>query len=467
MYKDIHIYHINDLHSHFKNWPQTQRFMNEQKHFHEEKGEDVLFFDLGDFMDRSHPLTEATDGRANVNMMDSLPLNAVTIGNNEGIGNRKDVLNHLYDRADFPVVVANLFDEETGKRPDWAEPWLVLKTKNDMRVGIVGLTAPLYLSYLPNGWVPKESDDVLPKILAELRSRSDFIILLSHMGIREDERLAKRYPEFDVILGAHTHHVLPEGGMIKDTLLTGGGKWGQYIGHTVISHIKGQVKNKTTELIACTNLPQEKEDLNRVNQLRQKGNNLLAKQEIATIPFTFRTDWLFATDLVYLGLDAICDYACSEIGILNSGLFLEDLPAGTVTKETIHRILPHPMRLIVCRMTGKAFKALIWGMEEMRHNLLTRPVTGMGFRGKIFGELVYKGIEVNQEEALIYHQGLPIRDDQLIEFVTVDHYRYISFFPLIEEKGSIKLLTPYFLREIFSLYFNKQYPISENNEVKV
>ena len=39
----------------------------------------VVTIDLGDFSDRCHPLTEATDGRANVAIMNTLAYDLVTI----------------------------------------------------------------------------------------------------------------------------------------------------------------------------------------------------------------------------------------------------------------------------------------------------------------------------------------------------------------------------------------------------
>ena len=79
------------------------------------RGKTVVTIDLGDFSDRCHPLTEATDGRANVAIMNTLAYDLVTIGNNEGIGNSKKQLEHLYDQATFEVVLANL-EEPKPKR---------------------------------------------------------------------------------------------------------------------------------------------------------------------------------------------------------------------------------------------------------------------------------------------------------------------------------------------------------------
>ena len=458
--EELHLYHINDLHSHFENWPKIRRYLNQKKKEHEENDEDVLLFDIGDFLDRVHPLTEATDGKANIQLMNSVPFDAVTIGNNEGIGNNKHVLNRLYQDAKFPVVLANLFDVEDLSMPDWATPSLVIETKKGIRVGVIGLTAPLYLSYLPNGWQPKESYEILPSLLQTLENQTDMIVLLSHMGIIEDEHMAEMYEDIDVIIGGHTHHVLPTGRLIDQTMLTGGGKWGKYIGHTVIRHQEQEIVSIDTELIACDDLTDQPQDAIEINRLWSKGKEMLAQEGVAELPRSFHTDWQEHTDLVDIGLDAITQFAKVDIGILNSGLFLEDLSAGLVTKETLHSILPHPMRLITCELDGKTFRELIWGMEEKRINLRTRQVTGMGFRGKIFGELCYKGISVDNEQKIIYYKGKVIQDNQPITFVTVDHYRYISFFPLIENKGEVELLSPYFLRDVVSHYLEKNFPLS-------
>lgn len=457
--KKIHIYHLNDLHSHFENWPKIRRFLNSRKAFHQEQSEDALFFDIGDFLDRVHPLTEATDGQANIELMNTVPFDAVTIGNNEGIGNPKRILNQLYDHANVDVVLANLFDIETQKIPDWAEEYVIRTTTNGVRVGIIGLTAPLYLSYLPNGWQPKESYEILPELLKELSPKTDIVILLSHMGIIEDEHMAEMYEDIDLIIGAHTHHVLPTGRLIEQTLLTGGGKWGTYVGHTTFTLSDKQRIKMETELIDCSLLPDMPEDANEIEGLFIRGENLLRQEEIMTLPFSLKTDWNHHTALVDLGLDAITQYAEVQIGILNSGLFLDDLPKGTITKQTLHHVLPHPMKLIVCRMNGRDFKEMIWGMEGQREELRTRKVMGMGFRGKVFGELCYKGIEVLPESHTILYAGKKIMDEQELSFVTVDHYRYVDFFPSIENKGRNELLFPYFLREVVGWYLEEHVPI--------
>ena len=62
------ILHTNDLHSHFENWPKIRRFMLGTRAAEQAQGASVLAFDDGDAMDRSVPLTEATDGQINIQL---------------------------------------------------------------------------------------------------------------------------------------------------------------------------------------------------------------------------------------------------------------------------------------------------------------------------------------------------------------------------------------------------------------
>lgn len=99
--------HTNDLHSHLEKLAKGSPFLLNRKQ-EESPEKKVITIDLGDFVDRWHPLTEATNGQANVQLMNQIHYDAATIGNNEGVGNSKDELNHLYDRANFDIVLDNL-----------------------------------------------------------------------------------------------------------------------------------------------------------------------------------------------------------------------------------------------------------------------------------------------------------------------------------------------------------------------
>ena len=201
----IILLHTNDLHSHLENWPKIRRFLTERKQ-EETADQTVITIDLGDFVDRWHPLTEATNGQANIELMNQIHYDAATIGNNEGVGNSKEELNHLYDQANFDIVLDNLFDKKTLQPPAWSQPCKIITTELGTKIGLVAFTAPFPLTYNPNGWDIRQVMDILPELISNLRSKVDVVVLMSHLGISADRLIAKELPEIDVILGSHTHH---------------------------------------------------------------------------------------------------------------------------------------------------------------------------------------------------------------------------------------------------------------------
>lgn len=201
----IHFYHTNDIHSHFEYWLRSQYFIRNERLAYAEKGEPSFLFDIGDHLDRSNIYTEATIGMGNVKLLNEAGYDVVTIGNNEGITLSFEELYHLYDEADFEVVVANL-QAANRENPKWLKPYTILRTKYGTKIGVIGATAFYELFYRELHWDITEPRNEIKAVAKELRKEVDILLCLSHLGITEDELLAQECPELDVIFGAHTHH---------------------------------------------------------------------------------------------------------------------------------------------------------------------------------------------------------------------------------------------------------------------
>lgn len=223
----IRVLHTNDLHSHFEHFPKIKRYLHQAQK--DKSVDQVLTFDAGDFMDRSHPLSDATKGQANVKLMNEFNYDAITIGNNEGISNSHAVLERLFDHAEFPVILANL-REEDDSMPAWCSQSKILTTKKGTRIALIGLTAAYPMTYGPNHWHIKMLKNTMDEILPKLEGKYDALIMLTHIGLRMDRWLAKTYPQIDLIVGGHSHDLIPNGEKVNNTWITQTGKWGNYVG---------------------------------------------------------------------------------------------------------------------------------------------------------------------------------------------------------------------------------------------
>ena len=458
--EEIVLFHTNDLHSHFENWPKIRRLVKAKRSLYQKEGKTVVTIDLGDFSDRCHPLTEATDGRANVAIMNTLAYDLVTIGNNEGIGNSKKQLEHLYDQATFEVVLANLEEPKTQTLPDFCQAYKIMTTKEGTKLGFIGLTAPFPLTYNPNGWTIKQVEAVLPQLITEVAPQCDVLILLSHLGIDTDFMIAANYPEIQVILGSHTHHLFKDGEKINHVQLAAAGKYGQYIGEVHL-FVDADTKQVTSyaKIIETASLEEQATDAKEIAGYLTEGHRLLQAQQIAQIPETLSTDLRQPHAFITVALKALKEAGQTEAAVLNNGLFLADLPEGIINADQLHEALPHPMHLIKVTLKGSDMSRLIREMEKSRQFLRKFPIRGMGFRGKIFGELCYDGIRFERNSQTVFWQGKPIQPEQKYTLTTVDHFQFVPFFPTIELVGEVEFLFPDVLRTVVANYLHAHYPI--------
>ncbi|MFC6275847.1 bifunctional metallophosphatase/5'-nucleotidase [Levilactobacillus tangyuanensis] len=458
------ILHTNDLHSHFENWPRIRRYLTATRQSALANGESVFTFDLGDHVDRSQPFSEATAGQGNVQLMNQISYDGVTIGNNEGLGFTRSQLNHLYDQANFPVILGNLLTADQHLQPDWAIDHRLLTTRDGAKVLVLGLTAPYQLTYPLAGWQPLAAQAALRRLLARYRAQADICVLLSHLGLDVDRQLAKTFPELDVIIGSHTHHLLRHGERVKQCLLAAAGKYGQYIGKISLTlDDRHRLVGQAAGVVATSELASVPADQTEINSLTDRGEKILEGREFARLPHRLIANPSGHPELVQLGMQAIAAAAGTQAAVLNAGLFLHDLPAGPVNEEQLLTLLPHGMHVMRVTLDGENLWRLVREFELARLFLRFFPQKGMGFRGKIFGELNYLGIAYDAVTQTVTWQGEPLVKTRKYTIAVVDHYLFIPFFPTISIKGENDILYPKLLREVFEGYLAQHYPLNTGN----
>ncbi len=448
MLEKIHIFHTNDLHSHFKYWPRMQSYVKEERNNLASIGETSYLFDVGDHLDRSNIYTEATIGKGNVQLLNEAEYDVVTIGNNEGITLSHDELFHLYDDANFDVVVGNI-DAVNGRNPAWLKPYVVLTTEKGTKLGIIAATAMFDVYYEALNWQLVEARSTLLRLAHQLRKEVDIVLCLSHLGITEDELLAEECPEIDVIFGSHTHHVLPEGKFVNGVLLTGGGKFGQYTGHLVIEYDKKMRKivEKKDTLIHNKDLPNIQNEQQIVQSLEDEGIRIL-DTPVFTTEKSYNKEWFHYSQLSDLFAHAILDKSGADCALFNAGIFLDGLPKGNVTALDVHRIFPHPINLCTIELSVTEIKEIY--MQSKNEEWPYIELKGLGFRGVIFGKMLTYGFSMNDNRQLLMN-GKLADNNHIYKLVTLDLFTFGYFYPSFKYAKKQYIL-PEFLRNIMIDY---------------
>ena len=453
MVETIHFYHTNDLHSHFQHWPKISHLLKSRKQWHKEVGETCFVFDIGDHVDRSHPFTEATFGKGNVKLLNEAGFDVVTIGNNEGITMHKDRLSSLYDKANFEVVVCNLY-EKGGIEPPWLKPYTMLQTKSGIRIGVIGATASFTPFYDRLGWIVTPAREEIRMLVSQLKDTTDMLVVLSHLGIHEDEQLAEECPEIDLIFGAHTHHVLHEGKVVRNTMLTGAGKFGLYVGHVMvdIDSISKTIVDKKAILYDANEL-EDGDDPDYDSKLTLEGQRLL-QHPLFFNDHVLKKAWFHLSELSDLFGRALIDYSGADCALFNAGLFLDDLPEGNVTAYDIHRTLPHPINLAIIELTGAELKEAY--LQSLNADWPAIEIKGLGFRGSVMGRLIQCQLGLDEDKRLLI--GGEHADPQKgYRLATLDMFTFGFFFPSFQRAPKTYVM-PEFIRDIFAGYLVKTMP---------
>lgn len=454
MEETIYFYYTNDLHSHFDHWPQVAKYMKDKQDTRQLAGESYYLADIGDHIDRVHPISEATMGKANVELLNKLEYDFATIGNNEGITLSHDDLYHLYDDATFAVICSNITCT-VAPNPPWLLSSKITKTSSGIRVGILGLTARFNSYYNKLGWDVSHLFETLDVELTTLRGAVDIVVLLSHTGINSDEEIAKRYPEIDVIIGGHTHHLLAEGELVNNVLLTAAGKYCAHVGEVAIywDHETKQVRHKVARTTDVTTYPKHFPTENRLIELKEAADSILEKK-IITTDLSIKAHWFRDSAIMLRLTEELRAFGKADIAMLNAGLLLDGFDAGDITYKDVHRICPHPINPCVVTLTGAEVMEVV--RIGLKREFIELKLQGFGFRGEVIGKMIYDGLDViskrndlgeEQLQAVLF-QGEEIDLLRSYTLVTADAFIFGQLIPPISDAKEKQLLLPEFIRDI-------------------
>lgn len=463
MQEKIHFLYTNDLHSNFEHWPKVVTFIDEKRNDHKHKDESSWLFDIGDHVDRANPIAEAFLGKANVELMNNLGYDVITIGNNEGITLSHDELYHLYDEAKFQVVCTNL-TSMTEKQPTWLQTTVHLNSLAGVKIGVLGLTAPFNAFYNLLDWHVDYAFESLDEYLPELQKKADIIVLLSHLGLNEDRQIAEKYEDIDVIIGGHTHHLLRTGEIINQTIITSAGKSCNHVGEVVLTwdHQSKKVIHKEAFTTNITHVKKDTLTEQLLNDYHLKAEKRLSEIVIYT-ESQIEVNWFKNTKLMQELTNTLMEWTKADCAMLNAGLLLDEFQPGNITWKDIHEICPHPINPCVVEISGDELLEVI--RASITKEFMEYELIGFGFRGKVIGRMIYSGLDIvtakhkNGQEYVkhVNFQGKTLENTKIYKIATADTFTFGRLLPEIAKSKTKKLFLPEYIRDLLAYTLKEKF----------
>jgi 2',3'-cyclic-nucleotide 2'-phosphodiesterase (5'-nucleotidase family) len=226
----IHIFHTNDFHNHLKP-AQADKIQAAHAEY-----PGALLLDSGDAISAGN-VGVRPGGEPILTLMSQLGYDAMTMGNRE-FHVAAALLRHKIGEARFPVLCANIRWKDDQGEPLPALPYIVKELEQGVKVGIVGVTVPMVTERMAakalSAFLFDDPVAVVTRIAGELRPQVDVLLALTHIGLRQDERLAAACPDLDLIIGGHSHDVLTEPKIVCGVPILQAGWYGHYLGHATV-----------------------------------------------------------------------------------------------------------------------------------------------------------------------------------------------------------------------------------------
>ena len=222
----MNIIHVNDTHSHLDDVLLTTQLdlgSGEEKYYMytgsyprlaaklntlRNSRPNTIFLHAGDLVQGTLYFTKY-NGQAGIDFMNMMKLDAMVTGNHE-FDRGPELLSSLIDRAEFPILAANIDASDDPFLRNKILPYVIMDVGGH-EVGIIGLITASTASSSQPGDTIKFLDE--QTVAAEMTARLEAsginkIIVLSHIGYQEDIELAKAVQGIDVIVGGHSHTLL-------------------------------------------------------------------------------------------------------------------------------------------------------------------------------------------------------------------------------------------------------------------
>ncbi len=363
----VTLLHFNDLHGYLQpvgkpeasvgGLARIATLVREVRGWNDAHGNDTLFFEAGDIL-QGTPLSMVFQGEPEVRCLNLMGLQAMCIGNHE-FDFGQDNFHRLVALAKFPILSANIYVKDTGRR--LAPPYILFTLRDGTRAAAFGLTSrDTAVETLPKNVVGLEFTDPVTEaqaLLAELTPQAKFLIAISHIGYENDLLLAKANPELDVIVGAHSHTRLDAPTRVGKTLIVQAESYGKYLGQLDMFVSGGEVLRYRGFLRPIDQRISAAPDVERLVEeyASQLAVRLREPVGFATVDLDGERDHVRSaeTNLGNLICDMFREYARAEICLLNAGGIRASLPTGPITVGDILKVMPFSNFLATKQVTGE------------------------------------------------------------------------------------------------------------------
>lgn len=347
--------HTNDIHGRVPQLTRIAALVRKIRSEVESTGNYCLYLDAGDSEDTTLLESSLTKGSAMNAILRGSGCDYAALGNAVPIRYGPLPIAELAQHFGRKLLCANFYDEN-DRLAEGLEPFTI-HDFGIFKLGIIGLTDPMkaYSSFFHLH--PRSADEMLPGLIEKVRAQgAQTVLLLSHLGLRDDKRVISTIQGVDVLIGGHSHDLLDPPLEINGIIVAQAGEYGKVLGRLdlEINPETGKIIQYQSAFIPVdeTILPDpQAERVVASEQERVKGlmNKIIG---VLTEDFDLADDRECAVG--NLLADALLDrIPGAEIAFVLAGLWETGLNAGPLTQGALYAANRSPANPARVELTGE------------------------------------------------------------------------------------------------------------------
>jgi 5'-nucleotidase len=350
--RELHILSTNDMHAAIEKFPRLGYIADSLRALYP----DLLILSGGD--NRSgDPINDMFEIPAYpmVALMNQVGFHATVVGNHEFDSNQYG-LARLIGLSAFSTLCANM--EPDPKFKMHVKPYQIFDC-GGISVGVLGITA-LGSMGTPESHPARMTDikfmDPLETIkkYAFLREKCDVVLLLSHLGYKDDVKFSAELPWVDIIVGGHSHTQLDGGEIHNGILITQNSKSLPYATHSTLVLEGNKVVEKKAERIAVPGPGEVNNTLVALVQHFSENPSFKRVLAVAETPFVEKEE------LGCMVCDAYIGETGADLSYQNAGgVRIESHEAGDMTVGDVMKMDPFQNNAIELQVTGKELSEML------------------------------------------------------------------------------------------------------------
>lgn len=405
------ILHTNDVHSRFENFARITTKIKELK------DENTLILDAGDYHDFKDVMLQGTGGKAGADLLLEAGYDAIAIGNNEGFEGL-EILDSMVKSERLPFLSCNLV-HLNGTSIQGVKRSIIV-TKSGVRFLIIG-TSPNFKTFFHLlGMDTLNYKEQIQKELSDNEGKYDVCILLSHLGLIEDTDIANTMNGIDIIIDGHSHELMVEPKLVKNTVIHMSGCYGENLGVLDFEY-NGNITDINGVNINIKNVDMDENILKIIEKNRKIANDNLGVS-LYSIDRDMWHDVVEENPITNLLADAIRDVFNCDIGLINSGIMNSGIRKGEVSFKKLIEICPSPLNPTYMEIQGKYIKEAL--EQSLDPEICYKDGAGSGFRGRFLGRLHISGATIehdgNQINRIIVN-GKELDEEKYYSVATSDY----------------------------------------------